>query len=76
MPIVICLIHTRLKQLEITTQRQAERQEAFVAPVETAAPTVEEKRRRKRVIEDGDAQHPIDSERKTKKKRKRQEEDA
>ncbi|TFK74367.1 ribosomal RNA assembly protein mis3 [Pluteus cervinus] len=65
------------KQLETTTQRQAERQEAFVAPVETAAPTVEEKRRRKRVVEEVDVEDRTDSERKTKKKRKhRQEEDA
>ncbi|KAA1466055.1 hypothetical protein DENSPDRAFT_767573 [Dentipellis sp. KUC8613] len=36
------------KQLESTEKRRAERAEAFVAPVEEAAPTVEEKRKRRR----------------------------
>ncbi|KAJ7067865.1 ribosomal RNA assembly protein mis3 [Mycena amicta] len=36
------------KQAETTAKRRAERAEAFVAPAEDAAPTVEEKRHRKR----------------------------
>jgi ribosomal RNA assembly protein len=36
------------QQSETTEKRRAERAEAFVAPVETAAPTVEEKRRHKK----------------------------
>ncbi|KAH8986315.1 ribosomal RNA assembly protein mis3 [Lactarius akahatsu] len=35
------------KQTETTAKRRAERAEAFVAPVESVAPTVEEKRKRK-----------------------------
>ncbi|KAH9024557.1 ribosomal RNA assembly protein mis3 [Lactarius pseudohatsudake] len=35
------------KQTEATAKRRAERAEAFVAPVESAVPTVEEKRKRK-----------------------------
>ncbi|KAH8979291.1 ribosomal RNA assembly protein mis3 [Lactarius hatsudake] len=35
------------KQTETTAKRRAERAEAFVAPVESAVPTVEEKRKRK-----------------------------
>jgi ribosomal RNA assembly protein len=34
--------------VEATAKRRVERAEAFIAPVETAAPTVEEKRKRKR----------------------------
>ena len=37
-----------LQQTETTEKRRAERAEVFVAPVETAAPTVEEKRRNKK----------------------------
>lgn len=37
-----------LQQTETTEKRRAERAEVFVAPVETAAPTVEEKRRHKK----------------------------
>ncbi|KAF8663573.1 hypothetical protein AX16_000917 [Volvariella volvacea WC 439] len=36
------------KQLEVTAQRQAERNEAFIAPAEPAAPTVAEKMKKKR----------------------------
>ncbi|RXW24233.1 hypothetical protein EST38_g1604 [Candolleomyces aberdarensis] len=36
------------KQAEVAKQRQAERAEAFIAPAETAAPTVEEKQKQKR----------------------------
>ncbi|TFY55656.1 hypothetical protein EVG20_g9237 [Dentipellis fragilis] len=39
---------TVIKQIESTEKRRAERAEAFVAPVEEAAPTVEEKRKRRR----------------------------
>jgi len=35
------------KQEDVTAQRKADRAEAFIAPVEEAAPTVEEKRKRK-----------------------------
>jgi ribosomal RNA assembly protein len=38
----------RPQQGKATAKRRVERAEAFVAPVETAAPTVEEKRKRKR----------------------------
>jgi len=38
----------RQKQTETTAKRRAERAEVFVAPVEDAAPTVDEKRKRKR----------------------------
>ena len=37
-----------VQQTETTAKRRAERAEVFVAPVESAAPTVEEKRKRKR----------------------------
>ncbi|KAL1741839.1 hypothetical protein HDZ31DRAFT_44578 [Schizophyllum fasciatum] len=40
------------KQADVAAQRQAERAGAFVAPAEEAAPTVEEKRKRKRHGED------------------------
>lgn len=36
------------QQTEATAKRRAERAEAFVAPTEAAAPTVEDKRKRKR----------------------------
>jgi ribosomal RNA assembly protein len=39
-----CVTH---KQTETSEKRRAERAEAFVAPVERAATTVEEKRKRK-----------------------------
>jgi ribosomal RNA assembly protein len=59
------------QQAEATEKRRAERAEAFVAPVEIAAPTVEEKRRhRKRTA--GDIE-PGEETGKTKKKKKRRE---
>ncbi|KAJ2918246.1 hypothetical protein MD484_g2170, partial [Candolleomyces efflorescens] len=36
------------KQAEVTKQRRAERAEAFIAPAETAAPTVEEKKKKQK----------------------------
>ncbi|KAG9317123.1 ribosomal RNA assembly protein mis3 [Chiua virens] len=49
----------RQKQAEAMSKRRAERAEAFVAPVEEAAPTVEEKRKRQRHAEtDGDMDRP------------------
>ena len=57
------------QQAEATEKRQAERSEAFVAPVEIAAPTVEEKRRhRKRTGDIEGGEEP--GERKKKKKRR------
>ena len=38
---------TLAQQTEATAKRRAERAEAFVAPTEVAAPTVEDKRKRK-----------------------------
>lgn len=70
-------------QEETTEKRRAERAEAFVAPVETAEPTVEEKRKRKRkTAETGEGAMPVEGnrmespdlskrERKEKKKRKK-----
>ncbi|KAF9057347.1 hypothetical protein BJ165DRAFT_24739 [Panaeolus papilionaceus] len=63
----------RQKQRETTEKRRAERAEAFVAPVETAAPTVEEKqKRRKRAAAEDDRDDHAGSE-KTKRKKKRRE---
>ncbi|KAF8211593.1 ribosomal RNA assembly protein mis3 [Mycena galopus ATCC 62051] len=42
------------KQSETTAKRQAERAEAFIAPAEEAAPTVEQKRHRKRKAVEAD----------------------
>ncbi|KAJ7179571.1 hypothetical protein C8R46DRAFT_987343 [Mycena filopes] len=42
------------KQSETTAKRRAERAEAFVAPAEQAAPTIEQKRHRKRSAVDAD----------------------
>jgi len=42
-----------MQQAEATFKRQAERAEAFVAPVEKPEPTVEEKRKRKRAEPSG-----------------------
>ncbi|KAI6122844.1 hypothetical protein EDD17DRAFT_1802925 [Pisolithus thermaeus] len=53
------------KQVEATAKRQAERAEAFVAPVERAEPSVEEKRKKRKR---GEAE---DTERKDKSKKKR-----
>jgi ribosomal RNA assembly protein len=54
------------KQAEATVQRRAERAEAYVAPKEEAAPTVEEKRKRRHREVDGDD----GTARSTKKKKK------
>jgi len=54
------------KQEEVTEKRRAERAEAFVAPVEDAAPTVEQKRKRKH--EKGE-----DAPKKSKKKKRKSE---
>ncbi|KAF4616152.1 hypothetical protein D9613_011448 [Agrocybe pediades] len=71
------------KQAETTEKRRAERAEAFVAPVETAAPTVEEKRKHKKrsaaeLEAEMDAEEPegIEKSKKKKKKRKATEEDS
>ncbi|KIY66252.1 hypothetical protein CYLTODRAFT_423596 [Cylindrobasidium torrendii FP15055 ss-10] len=55
------------KQEETTEQKRAQRAEAFVAPAETAAPSVQEKRKRKAAAEE-DA--PTEGESKKKKKKK------
>ncbi|KAK7696603.1 hypothetical protein QCA50_001261 [Cerrena zonata] len=64
------------KQEEVSSENRAKRAEAFVAPEETAAPTVEEKRKRKRdtqpeVVEDGNVEKD-----KSKKKKKYKKPDA
>ena len=41
-------VTTFAQQTEATAKRRAERAEAFVAPAEAAAPTVEDRRKRKR----------------------------
>ncbi|KAF9563311.1 ribosomal RNA assembly protein mis3 [Agrocybe pediades] len=71
------------KATETTEKRRAERAEAFVAPVETAAPTVEEKRKYKKrsaaeLEAEMDAEEPegIEKSKKKKKKRKATEEDS
>ncbi|KAG6850015.1 ribosomal RNA assembly protein krr1 [Arthromyces matolae] len=58
------------KQAEATAKRQEQRAEAFIAPVESAAPTVEEKQRKKRKAtdhEDVDSEQPKKSKKKKKK---------
>ncbi|KAJ7590808.1 ribosomal RNA assembly protein mis3 [Mycena floridula] len=67
------------KQAETVEKRRAERAEAFVAPVETAEPSVEEKRHRKRKtmeheveVEEGGHEEVV----KTKKKKKHRSEAA
>jgi len=61
------------KQAEATEKRRVERAEAFVAPAEIAAPTVEEKRRlRKRSAGDMDGEEPGKTEKKKKKRRKKE----
>jgi len=65
------------KQAEATEKRRAERAEAFVAPVEIAASTVEEKRRhRKRTAGDieGGEEEPGETEKIKKKKNKKRRE--
>jgi ribosomal RNA assembly protein len=68
------------QQTEATTKRRVERAEAFVAPVETAAPTVEEKRKRKRreleTEVDGDERSSEGMTRKKKGKKRRKEDGA
>ncbi|KAH6896484.1 ribosomal RNA assembly protein mis3 [Coprinopsis sp. MPI-PUGE-AT-0042] len=64
------------KQLEVTEQRKAERAEAFVAPAEQAAPTVEEKKRRKRAALDMEKEmdaEEVDGVEKKKKRKKEKE---
>ncbi|KAF7331705.1 90S preribosome/SSU processome component KRR1 [Mycena kentingensis (nom. inval.)] len=56
------------KQAETTAKRRAERAEAFVAPVEEAAPTIEQKRKRKAAEEEAGG-----DEERTKKKKKKKE---
>ncbi|KAI0092572.1 hypothetical protein BDY19DRAFT_925034 [Irpex rosettiformis] len=59
------------KREEVTAERRARRAEAFVAPIETAAPSVDEKRRRKREKDrEEDGHGDGEGERKRKKKRK------
>ena len=64
-----------LQQTETTERRRAERAEAFVAPVESVAPTVEEKRRHKKrsamETEMDDEEPEGDEKAKKKKKAKR-----
>ncbi|GLB33261.1 putative KRR1 protein [Lyophyllum shimeji] len=67
------------KQAETTAKRREERAEAFVAPAEAAAPTVEEKRHRKRKAleqEERDGEEPagVETEKKKKKKKRKMEE--
>lgn len=59
------------KQTETTAKRRAERAEAFVAPVESAAPTVEEKRKRKRREADAEVGGDDEPPKEGKKKKKR-----
>ncbi|KAJ7229137.1 ribosomal RNA assembly protein mis3 [Mycena pura] len=67
------------KQAEATAKRRAERAEAFVAPAEEAAPTIEQKRHRKRkaseaeIVTDGIADGTEGEETTTTKKKKKKE---
>ncbi|KAJ7929140.1 ribosomal RNA assembly protein mis3 [Mycena leptocephala] len=63
------------KQSETTAKRRAERAEAFVAPAEDAAPTVEQKRHRKRNAVEAEivAETGVDGNETTKKKKKKKE---
>ncbi|KAF9480240.1 hypothetical protein BDN70DRAFT_877866 [Pholiota conissans] len=68
------------KQAETTEKRRAERAEAFVAPVETAEPTVEEKRRHKKraameIEMDGEEQEGAEKKKKRKSKKRDKDED-
>jgi ribosomal RNA assembly protein len=58
----------------MTAKRRAERAEVFIAPAEIAAPTVEEKRHKKRknpeVVADGDAREGGEKVRKKKQKKR------
>jgi hypothetical protein len=65
---------TLAQQTEAAAKRHAERAEAFVAPAEAAAPTVEDKRKRKQrevgaEVDDGDGQSGEGRVGKKKKKR-------
>ncbi len=59
---------------EVAAERRAKRAEAFVAPAETAAPTVEEKQRKRGKERDGDGGE--DGAKRKKKKRKTAETEA
>ncbi|KAI5122183.1 hypothetical protein M0805_007080 [Coniferiporia weirii] len=64
------------KQAEVTVERQAKRAEAFVAPVEKAEPTVEEKLKKKRKEREVDADSGEKRDKKKKKKQKAEEEES
>ncbi|KAJ7499385.1 hypothetical protein FB451DRAFT_1205264 [Mycena latifolia] len=61
------------KQSETTAKRRAERAEAFVAPAEEAAPTIEQKRNRKRTAMEAEmaTEGDVDGSEKMKKKKKK-----
>ncbi|KAJ7163792.1 hypothetical protein C8R43DRAFT_988668 [Mycena crocata] len=63
------------KQSETTAKRRAERAEAFVAPTEEAAPTIEQKRHRKRSAAEAEmiAEGGLDGNESMKKKKKKKE---
>jgi len=63
------------KQAETTAKRRAERAEAFVAPEEDAAPTVDEKRKRKRTKDNGKEPETVEDGAKKKKKKGKKEAD-
>lgn len=64
-----------LQQAEVATQRRDERAEAFIAPEETAQPTVDEKRKKKRkqreAEQEQEHEHAIVNDGETKKKKKK-----
>jgi len=59
------------KQAETTAKRQKERAEVFVAPVETAVPTVEEKRKRRHAEADDEVRGEQSESKKKKKKKEK-----
>jgi ribosomal RNA assembly protein len=65
--------------LETTAKRKEERAEVFVAPVEKAAPTVEERLKKKRSVTDLDKERGgaevTESEKRKKRKKKERRED-
>jgi len=63
------------KQEETTAKRQAERAEAFVAPMEAVAPTVEEKRKRMRSPAENETESAL-TEKSSKKKKKNRQKDS
>ncbi|KIY43307.1 hypothetical protein FISHEDRAFT_78651 [Fistulina hepatica ATCC 64428] len=65
------------KQLEVTAQKQAERAEAYVAPAEDAAPTVDEKRRQKveKKMQEKTKGHDKKKDKKDKSEKKRRRDD-